>query len=100
MEEFGSCVEHATDAYLRRKNLDVNPSIVQFLTEDGKPDSHWYYRSRNIISTSRFDWTTKDVFGPYEGPVEDIPQEFRRYFEEGRFKPFPFLVDYIKKSYK
>ena len=84
------CVTHALNVYLRRSFRDTNPAIVQLLTPDGKGDSHWYYRSDQIVSTSAFDWP--EYFPEYEGPVDELPDVVRKHFLPNRFEVNGFLI--------
>jgi len=84
------------DAYLRRANLDTNPSIVQLLLPDGKFDSHWYYRSDQVVSTSAFDWP--ELHPAYEGPIAALPEIIRKHFVQERFVVNNFLTKYAHKA--
>jgi hypothetical protein len=90
------CVTHAVDAYLKRANSDTNPSIVQLLLPDGKFDSHWYYRSDQVVSTSVFDWP--ELFPAYEGPIDALPENMQKHFVQGRFAVNNFLTKYAHKA--
>lgn len=92
------CVEHAFNAYLRRASKDTNPSIVQLLFPDGKPDSHWYYKSDQVVSTSAFEWP--EFFPEYEGHVDEIPKAVRRHFLPDRFVVNDFLTQIAERSPK
>ena len=98
MKETIDCVTHAVNAYLKRANLDTNPSIVQLLLPDGKNDSHWYYRSDQVVSTSAFDWP--EYYNDFEGPIDSLPEIIRRHFMPGRFTVNNFLTRYAQKAFK
>lgn len=81
-------MEDAINAYLRRAKQDTNPRIVRALFQDGTPDNHWYYRSNQVVSTSAVflidGRLTDDEFGPYEGPLNLMPDIVREHFLESR----------------
>lgn len=89
------CVTHAIEAYQRRSSNDTNPQIVILLLPNGKSDSHWYYRSNQVISTSAFNWPPD--FKEYEGLIDDLPEDVKEHFVAGRFMREPFLITLAKK---
>jgi hypothetical protein len=90
------CVTHSINAYVRRASQDTNPSIAQLLLPNGKGDSHWYYKSDQVISTSAFDWP--EEFPEYEGPVQELPEFMKKYFLPDRFAIHAFLTNYAKQK--
>jgi len=92
------CVTYSLNTYVRRAEKDTNPCIVQLLTPEGKNDSHWYYRSDQVVSTTAFDWP--DEFAEYEGPIDKIPEHIRRHFDENRYKVNEFLIKIAKAALK
>ena len=96
MNSVKDCVSHAIDAYLRRKSIDTNPTIVQLLLPNGNGDSHWYYKSDQVVSTSAFDWP--EEFPEYEGPIDGLPDNIKKHFLPNRFTVCFFLMRYAQKT--
>ena len=92
------CVSHALEAYLRRSSEDTNPLIERLLLPDGTQDSHWYYRSDQVISTSAFNWP--EDFPAYEGPLEGLPRPIQEQLAPGRYILEPFLMDRVNTTLK
>ncbi len=60
------CVVAAQRAYLKRRNQDTNPQIVQMVL-CGEVIPHWYYRSDEWIDQPYF--IPQNFVQPYRGPV-------------------------------
>ena len=60
------CVVAAQRTYLRRKDTDTNPLIVQMKVH-GALISHWYYRSNEWVDQPYF--MPRDFVQPYRGPA-------------------------------
>ena len=90
------CVSYAIDAFLRRRSIDTNPTIVQLLLPNGKGDSHWYYKSDQVVSTSAFEWP--EEFPEYEGPINCLPDDIRKHFLPNRVSVCYFLMHYAQKT--
>src|SRR3989344_6485382 len=96
METSNDCVTHAFNTYLKRALRDSNPFIVQLLLPDGRGDSHWYYRSNQVVSTCAFNWP--EPYQKYEGPVDGLPYIIRNHFLPNRFTVCKFLTECAQKS--
>lgn len=84
------CSEDAVNCYIRRSGIDTNPRVVRMLLPDGTPDDHWYYRSDQVVATSEVALVDERlgncIFGPFEGPLAQIPLPQREHFLEDRCK--------------
>jgi hypothetical protein len=63
------CVDHALATFLERRERDTNPKIVKMLV-NGKPISHWYYRSEEWIDQPYY--MGRFLVQPYVGPANGL----------------------------
>ena len=96
MKTSSDCVTHAFNTYMRRASRDTRPTIVQLLLPDGTSDSHWYYKSDQVVSTSAFDWP--EFYHEYEGPIDELSDIIREDFSPNRIAVCEFLTRCAQKS--
>lgn len=85
MEDVGSCVEVAINAYVRKADTEEGSLIVRVLDPEGKRLNHWYYRSDESVVTSFYEGVGVNI-PEYDGLILKIPSDVEESFGVGRFE--------------
>jgi hypothetical protein len=85
-----NCLGYAFEVYERRAREDTNPFIAQVVGLNGRLEGHWYYRSDQVVATSKWPWKREDgginLMNNFEGHVSILPKRMQRHFSGDRWR--------------